>query len=104
MDRFYGKIGFISSVEREPGIWIDEVIEREYRGEIKKNIRKWSNSEYLNDNINVNNTISIIADSYMYDNMYAIKYIHLGGALWKITDVEIRRPRLILSIGGVYNG
>lgn len=104
MSRFYGKIGFISTIESEPGIWTDEIIERRYRGEIKKDFYKWSSSEHLNDNVNISNAVSVIADTYMYDNIYAMKYIHLGGALWKITDIEIQRPRLILSIGGLYNG
>ena len=104
MDRFCGKIGFISSEESEPGVWTDKVIEREYRGEIKRNVRKWNSTEYLNDDVNISNSISIVADSYVYDNLYAMKYIHFSGALWKINDIEIQSPRIILSIGGLYNG
>lgn len=104
MSRFYGEIGFISTIESEPGIWTDKMIERKYRGEIKKNFRKWSSSEHLNDDVNISNTVSVLADTYMYNNIYAMKYIRLGGVLWKITDIEIQRPRLILSIGGLYNG
>ena len=58
----------------------------------------------INDDININNSISIVADPYAYENFHNMRYAILEGVKWKITNVEINRPRLILTIGGVYNG
>ena len=77
--------------------------ERDYRGDVLRNTRKWENGEHLNDDLNVNNQISIVADAYANENFFAMRYISWMGAYWKITNVEVQRPRLILTIGGVYN-
>lgn len=104
MAKFHGLIGFVATKEKEPGIWVEEKIEREYYGDVTRNVRKWIDSNQINSNINISNSISIVADSYAYENVYAMKYIHFGGAIWNINDIDIQRPRIILSIGGLYNG
>lgn len=58
----------------------------------------------INDNITLNNSISIIADAYAYENFFAIQYVKVMGTAWKVTSVEVQRPRLILTLGGVWNG
>ena len=103
MAKFFGKIGFIETVMTAPGVYKEETTERDYRGDVLRNTRKWENGEYLNDDLNVNNRISIVADAYANENFFAMRYISWMGAYWKITDVEVQRPRLILTIGGVYN-
>lgn len=104
MSKFHGIIGFISTYEKEPGVWAEQKIEREYYGDVVRNIRKWVDNNQVNNDINVNNSISIIADSYAHENVYAMKYIHFGGAIWNINSIDIQWPRIILSIGGLYNG
>lgn len=106
MSKFYGPIGFSVSEEIESGsgIWEDTVVERYYRGDVVKNYSRWDNSEHLNPNLNVSNTISIVADPYVLNKAYSIKYIKWLGGYWNVTSIEIQPPRLILSIGGVYNG
>ena len=78
--------------------------EKKYRGDITKNVKRFDSGDSLNDNISLNNTISIVADAYAYENYFAIRYVEWMGARWKVTSVEVQRPRLILSVGGVYNG
>lgn len=104
MAKFYGKVGYGHSVEVEPGIWEDKITEHEYYGDVIRNTRRWESGEHLNDNLNVNNLISIVADAYACDHFFAIKYVEWQGVRWKVTNVEVQRPRLILTIGGVYNG
>lgn len=105
MSKFYGKIGFASEVkEVRPGIWKDEIIEKSYFGDLIKNNRKLQNSNQVNDNINISNEISIIADPYANNNFHSIRYVEFMGSKWKVTNVEVQYPRLILTIGGVYNG
>lgn len=103
MAKFYGVIGYAVTKETSPGIWTEDIDERNYYGDVIKNTRRWEANENLNDNLNVSNTISIIADEYAYMHFHAIRYIAWMGVLWKITNVDVQRPRLLLTIGGVYN-
>lgn len=104
MAKFSGIVGFVQQYESSDAVWTDKVQERKYRGDVIKNARKWENGEYLNDNLNINNRFSIVADVYAFQNFFAIRYIQWMGVYWKVTNVEVQRPRLILTIGGVYNG
>lgn len=104
MAKFSGKIGYADTVETEPGIWEEQVIERTYTGDFIRNTRKLQTSGSINDNINIANEVSIISDPFAEKNFFKIRYIEYMGAKWKITAVEPRYPRLILTIGGLYNG
>lgn len=104
MTKFCGKIGFVDTKQTSPGVYTPKAIEKSYTGDVIRNIRRWDSSEYLNDDLSVNNSISIVADSFAYENLYKLKYVRWMGAKWKVTSVEIQRPRLVLNIGGVYNG
>lgn len=107
MAKFFGKIGFVDVKEDpdNPGVWSEETVEREYRGELY-NVRKklQSSSNSVNDNVIISNEISIVADPYANDNMYAMRYVIFRGTKWKIESVNVEYPRLRLSVGGVYNG
>ena len=104
MAKFYGVIGYAESSETTPGVWTDIITEKSYSGDVLKNSRRVQTGENLNDDLVVNNMISVIADPYAYQNFHLIRYIEWMGVLWKVTNVEVQRPRLILTIGGVYNG
>ena len=105
MARFYGDIGFGHTVETRPGVWEDVITVRKCSGDVLRNIRRLENSnESVNDNFNVNNSFSIIADGYSTENFYAMRYIVWMGVKWKITTVEVQYPRLVIQVGGVYNG
>ena len=104
MAKFSGKIGFIETLEVEPGIWKEQIVERPYRGDLTRNTRLYQQSDGINDNINISNNISIVADPYANENSQYMKYVIFQGAKWKITNVNIQYPRMILTIGGVYNG
>lgn len=105
MTKYYGKIGFVKPEETVPGVWVNKPIEREYPGDLIKNTRRWDvKSDGINNDLNLNNSISIIADDFMLENASYIRYVELMGSLWNITSIDIQRPRLVLTIGGVYNG
>ena len=72
--KFYGVIGYVETVETEPGIWEEKNTERAYYGDLIRNFGKHEPSGNVNDNINIANEVSMAS------------------------------PRLILTIGGVYNG
>lgn len=103
MARFYGAVGYAETKETAKDVWEEEITERFYTGDVLRNTRRWDNGEHLNDNLNVNNSISIVADAYACQKFFAIRYVIWMGVKWKVTNVEVQRPRLLLTIGGVYN-
>lgn len=107
MGLFYGPIGFVETIE-EPsgsGIWVEKPTERNYRGEVSRYGKRWENgSQQVNPNLTITNTISIVADPYLSNHLYTLRYIKWLGGYWEVSSVDVESPRLVLSIGGVYNG
>lgn len=103
MAKYYGEIGFGFQRETAPGVWEDKIVTRCYSGDILKSNRKLQTGNQLNDNIRVTNQISILADPYANDNIYAIRYASFQGTKWKVTDIDVQYPRLTFTLGGVYN-
>lgn len=104
MSKWFGKIGYTVTAETEPGLWEETTIEREYFGDMTSDRRKRQSSNEINTNISLANVISIIADSFAYNNCSNIAYVEVMGTKWTISDIEVQYPRLILTIGGVYHG
>lgn len=104
MPKFYGKIGFAETVEIRPGVWTDQIVERPYFGDLNRDSRQSQSSDQVNDEINIANEISIVSDMYALNHINAFRYAEFMGVKWKISRVEIKPPRLILTLGGVYNG
>ena len=105
MSKFYGKVGYAQTVETIPGVWEEQITDRLYSGELRRNSSRWSNSsDSTNDDLNISNTIRIVADPFAYQNFHSIKYVEFMGVKWKVTNVEVDHPGLILTLGGVYNG
>lgn len=107
MARFYGKIGYGTTVETPPGsgIWEDQIEEFSYYGDVIRDTRKLERGEGLNDNVVITgNSISIVADRYAIEHFFNIRYVEWEGALWIVQSVTVNMPRLILSLGSVYNG
>ena len=106
MARFHGEVGYGESVETpsDSGVWVDVITEVPYFGDVIRNTRKLESGESLNDDITVGNSISLVADDYAIKHFMKIKYIRWAGVLWTVTSVEVKAPRLILSLGSVYNG
>lgn len=106
MAKFYGAIGYGVSKEDpiDSGIWVDEIIEHNYYGDITRRSRRTRESDNLNDDIIVDNEISIVADRYATEHFFNIKYIVWEGVRWTVSNVVVQPPRLILYLGKVYNG
>ena len=103
MAKFCGVIGYAVTKETEPGIWEEQIVEVEYFGEVIRNTRRINAPGKVNDDISISNQISIIADPFANNNFHAMKYVVFMGAKWKVSEVTVEYPRLILSIGGLYN-
>lgn len=104
MAKFFGTIGFIETIETTPGVWEPKVTERSYYGELLRNSRRRDTPTNINNDLNISNEISIVADPYALNHFHSIQYATFSGAAWKVTNVEVQYPRLVLTLGGVYNG
>lgn len=105
MAKFYGKIGYAVTTETKPGVWQPQITELEYSGDVIRNTSRWTPSnESTNDNLTLNNQISIIADPFANQNFHKMRYVEFMGGKWEITNVNVQYPRLVLTMGGVYNG
>lgn len=104
--KYSGKIGFWKDdIELRPGVTVSDIIEKPYSGDILRNTQRWNRSENgANDDVTINNRISIIADVYLQQNFSSIKYITFMGAKWKVNSIEIQYPRVLIEMGGVWNG
>ena len=103
MAKFYGSVGYAVMMEKAPGVWVERIKEYIYYGDLTRNTRRLQSSETLNEDINVANEISIVADPFAYQNFHLMRYVAFMGTKWKVTNVEVHYPRLILTIGGVYH-
>lgn len=107
MGKWYGKVGYVNLKETIPGIWEEVITEKTYSGDLlpTPNSSSWTASQdSVNDNWTINNRISILADPFAYQNFHTMKYVEFMDAKWKITKIDVQRPRLILTVGGIYNG
>lgn len=103
MNKYYGTVGYAITEEVALDVWQDVIVERNYVGNVLRNTSRWNGSENLNDNLTINNRISIVADPFAYNNYSSIKYCTWMNSKWKVTHVEVAFPRLILDLGEVYN-
>lgn len=103
MAKFYGKVGFASTVESAPGVYTNDIVEKYYRGDVLKNTRRYEQGSGVADDVKLNNKISILGDNFSNEHFHELVYVEWLGGLWRVTNVEITHPRLILTLGGVYN-
>lgn len=104
MAKWFGMIGYEETVETSPGVWEEKIVTRSYYGDLILNTRRLQTTDQLNDNVNVANEISILADPYAMEHFHSMRYVEFSGSLWKVTNVEVNYPRLMLSLGGLYTG
>lgn len=102
MAKWYGSVGFAKTVETEPGIWEEKIVSDYYYGDLISNFRSLQSSGEVNDDVNIANKISMLADPFAVNNFHTIRYAEYLGTKWKVTNVEVQYPRLILTLGGVY--
>jgi hypothetical protein len=104
MAKFHGKVGFGETAETSPGVHEDQIVERSYYGDVIRSSLTLTEEETLNKDLSIGNSISIVADGYANDHIFAIRYVEWAGTLWAVRTVDVERPRLILRLGEVYNG
>ena len=103
--KWHGVVGYTERVQDRPGIWVDKITERRYKGDVIRVNSRWTAStDSTNDDLTTNNQLSIVADPFAYQNFQSIKYVEFMGAKWKVTSADPQRPRIILTLGGAWNG
>lgn len=104
MPKCSGVIGYTLAVETQPGVWTEDVTEKKYYGDIVRDNRKIVDQGVINNGITISNNISIVSNKFMLENMAFMTYITFMGSKWRISSVDIKPPRIIITIGGLYNG
>ncbi len=107
MAKFYGIVGYNQGTVETPsgsGVWIEQIVERQYMGDVIRNARKLQEGPQVNSDLSVANSIEILADAYANLNFFAIRYVEWMGSMWTVHEVVVQAPRLVLRLGGVYNG
>lgn len=104
MAKFCGEVGFETTIETAPGVFVEEIHRKRYRGDILRNSRRLQSGEHVNDDVVISNQISILADPYLFQNFHTIRLVNFFGQDYKVTDIEVNYPRLTMTLGGLYNG
>ena len=103
MNKWFGGIGYATMVESAPDVWIEKITERNYPGDIQRLSRRLQTESHVNDNVVISNQLSILADPYAMDHFQDIRYAEVWGTKWKISNIEVSYPRLVLTLGGQYH-
>jgi hypothetical protein len=106
--RFSGTVGFATPTQSAPGVWSDVIVERSYQGDVIRDTRRLGAPSLVPPEvagtISLSNSFSIVADAEAYEGILRIRYVAWLDQRWEVTDVEVKRPRLILTVGGLWNG
>lgn len=97
-------VGYGMTTDMGNGVWEDVITEKQHFGDVVRNARRFVEGESVNNNLTLSNSVSIVADGFASENFHRIRYVKWRGVLWAVTSIEEERPRLILRLGGVYNG
>lgn len=103
MAKWSGMIGFENQAETEPGVWEDCIVEKKYFGDFLKNYRSLDDKSQINDSVSISNQISFVSDPYARNNFFKIRYATFMGAKWKVKNIDVQLPRIVLSLGELYN-
>lgn len=103
MAKYYGKIGYAELVEKAPGVWVENIIERDYYGDLLQNNRRLQSTNQVNADLAISNRISIVADPFAISHFHTMRYAEYADVKWSVSNVEVAYPRLVLTLGGVYN-
>ena len=104
MAKYCGKIGFAETAETSPGVWEETIVERKYFGDVLQNTKRNQTADKVNVDIMISNSISIISDPYADSNFGHIRYVEWMNQRWTVNSVKVAYPRLVLEVGGIYNG
>lgn len=104
MAKIFTEVGFVITEDDGTGVWEEKEIKRGYYGDLIRNpSSRWQSTDQINDNKLLSNNVSILADPFAFENFTSIRFVTIMGKKWKVDNIEIQYPRLILTTGGLYN-
>lgn len=103
MSKYAGLVGYVTQEESVPGVWspVDKAVMT--KGDIIRQSSSVQNDDKVNSDVTLNHRVSLIGDAYAFNNYFNLKWIEIGGRKLEVTSVELQRPRLIVTVGGLYN-
>lgn len=104
MTKYAGLVGYVTEEQTVPGVWSPVENPKHMKGDLIRQTSSSQNGDKVNDDVSLNHRVSLMGDAYAFGNYYNIKWIEIDGRKWKVDSVEVQRPRLILSLGGIWNG
>ena len=102
MAKFAGLVGYVTQAETTPGVWSPVEQTRMMKGDFYMESSRHQNGDKVNKDVALNHRVSLVGDAYTFENYYAIRWIEIEGVKWEVTSIEVKRPRLIVNIGGLY--
>lgn len=104
MARFSGILGINRGpVEVSPGIYKPQIEEIVVTGEIRQEQLSWGQAN-LREGLRARHVLSIVTPDDGELGFGEVEYIEWQGKKWDVISVAYKRPRLELSMGGIYNG
>lgn len=104
MRKFAGYVGFVLDTEVKPGVFMPKAVEKFYKGEINNQYRRWDQQQEVSDQLTLSEEITIVTNSYLLENIGAIRYVVRHGTRWAVKSIGIKTPKIVLTLGGEYNG
>ena len=104
MARFSGPIGINrGTVETAPGIIKRNIVEVEVTGEVRQLKFRWPEAG-MRDGLKAQHVLSVVTPEDSEIDLTEAVYIGWQGRKWSVTSIQYKRPRVELTLGGLYNG
>lgn len=104
MTRFRGNIGLNRGpVETSPGIFEQLIEDVEVVGNLLSLGFRWPEVG-MQDSLSAKHILSIITPEDESVDFNEVVYVEWNGRKWNVNSIEYKRPRINLTLGGLYNG
>ena len=100
--RYADKLGFILTQETTPGVWETKTVEHFAKGDVVQRAYRWDDAQSVNADLDITNQISIVYDNFFIHNMFALRWAAWQGKKWNVSRIELKPPRMILTLGKEY--
>ena len=104
MGKFAGSVGYVIETETNPGVWSATDNVRHMQGDVLRVASTFQGNEKVNKDVTLQHRISLVGDSFAYEHFFEIRWIEYLGTKWEVTLLEVQKPRIIATLGGVYRG
>lgn len=104
MSKFSGLVGYVTQLETSPGVWSSVENSNMMKGDVIRQSSNSQNGDKVNSDVTLSHRVSLLGDAHSFNNYYNIRWVEVDGRKWQVASVEIQRPRIIVTLGGVWNG